>query len=59
MTKKDFELIADTIKAQRGQNLFATPDAIDALAHDFADRLRATNKQINRERFLRACGVVL
>lgn len=57
MTKKDFELIAATIKAQRAVSLFATPDALDALARDFADALRATNKQFNRDRFLRACGV--
>jgi hypothetical protein len=56
MTRKDFELIAATIKAQRCANLFATADAIDALAFDFADRLKGTNQQFNRDRFLRACG---
>jgi hypothetical protein len=53
MTRKDFELIAETIKS------FQDADAglIDALARTFADRLRATNKQFNRDRFIRACGV--
>lgn len=58
MTKKDFELIAATIKATRGDypgNL----QMVDAMALAFADRLRATNKQFNRDKFLRACGVAV
>jgi hypothetical protein len=54
MTRKDFELIAATIKAQRD----VTPNlCVDLLARDFADVLKATNKQFNRDKFLRACGV--
>lgn len=56
MTKKDFELIAATIKAQRCSSLFASSDAIDALSLAMADALRATNKQFNRDKFVRACG---
>lgn len=53
MTRKDFELIAATLKAQRDH----TPNLIvDTLARDFADVLRATNPQFNRDKFIRACG---
>lgn len=55
MTRKDFELIAATLNSQR-RKLYNT-DALDMLARDFADRLKATNKQFNRDKFLRACGV--
>lgn len=48
MTKKDFELIAALLKATY---------ASEAMAKEFADALRATNKQFNRDKFLRACGV--
>lgn len=55
MTAKDFELIAETMKAfRRDTDMHET---IDALSRDFADRLKATNKQFNRDKFLRACGV--
>jgi hypothetical protein len=55
MTRKDFELIAARLKAARDRApLFATDH--DAIAHDFADALKATNKQFNRDKFLRACG---
>lgn len=57
MTRKDFELIARVVLAQRRDNLFLTPDDADAMARAFADELRATNKQFNRDKFLRACGV--
>jgi hypothetical protein len=54
MTRKDFELIASTMKTAR--EYADDRQAIDALSRDFADRLKATNKQFNRDKFLHACG---
>jgi len=57
MTRKDFELIAGILKAQRP---FAQTDDERNLLNDtvkvFAERLKATNQQFNAERFIRACG---
>ncbi len=52
MTRKDFQLIADTIKASD----LGPTDRL-SLARDFADALRSTNPQFDRARFLAACGV--
>jgi hypothetical protein len=68
MTNKDFDLIAATLKAERERlytnaTLFSAdinPEQLrllNALAHDFANRLKATNKQFNRDKFPHACGV--
>jgi hypothetical protein len=54
MTRKDFELIAAVLKNRRA--LAGDAGAFDTLARDFAEALAATNKQFNRDRFLRACG---
>lgn len=54
MTLKDFELIAALLKAQRA---YVGDMLINAMAHDFAHALKATNKQFNHDKFLRACGV--
>lgn len=54
MTRKDFELIAATLRARRDHIGSAYAEM---LAEDFANALRATNQQFNRDRFLRACGV--
>jgi hypothetical protein len=51
MTKRDFELIATVLQ---GASALAPADLAD-LAEDFADALKATNQQFNRERFIRAC----
>jgi hypothetical protein len=63
MTKKDFELIAATLRALLFENAGGcTPQAAKVHAYlsaDFADRLKATNKQFNRDKFLRACGCSL
>jgi hypothetical protein len=62
MTKQDFELIAAALKAARpGEQLqdpmFALIDiSLDRLINDFAERLKATNKQFNRDKFIRAAG---
>lgn len=56
MTRKDFELIAATLKGARD----GTSDnrcLLDERAHDFANRLKLTNAQFNRYKFLRECGV--
>lgn len=53
MNGKDFELIARVIKARKDHIGSAYSEL---LADDFADALRATNKQFNREKFIRACG---
>lgn len=56
MTKKDFELIAAVLNNYH----LDTPiqkQIVAAVAREFADRLKATNKQFNRDKFLRACGV--
>ena len=61
MTRRDFELIAGTLKDARwpADKLGAPTHngAVDAVARDFAGRLRSTNPNFNRARFLTACGV--
>ncbi len=63
MTRKDFELISDVLKAERNRlkynaRLFGVEvSTMDILAHDFAERLKSTSAQFNRDKFLRACGV--
>jgi hypothetical protein len=59
MTRKDVELIAATIKAARCDTPYRQDriDALNDLTRDFADRLKATNQQFNRDKFLRACGI--
>lgn len=50
MTKKDFQLIADTIAS------FEVDEAITySMAERFADRLAETNPRFNRDRFIKAC----
>jgi hypothetical protein len=53
MTRNDFELIARVVKAHR---LYAGSGTVDQLARDMAEALRATNKQFNSDKFIRACG---
>jgi len=55
MTRKDFELIAATLKAVRGTT--ANHGLMDDIAICLAERLKDTNQQFNRDKFLRACGV--
>jgi hypothetical protein len=55
MTRKDFELIARVIKAQRApHNDSAT---LDELTREFAYALEETNPRFDSFLFLRACGV--
>lgn len=58
MTKKDFELVADVIRAQR-PNLPTddmTDHGLDIVSAAFADRFELLNTRFNRAMFLRACG---
>jgi hypothetical protein len=62
MTKKDFELIAATLKQTRDRFIHdpkaaGTVLVLDCQSRAFADSLKATNKQFNRDKFLHACGV--
>jgi len=50
MTRKDFVLIAETIK-----DATLSAYAKRMLAIQFASRLRGTNSNFDRERFIRAC----
>lgn len=53
MTKKDYELIAETIAtAWHGSAEFKAD-----LVNRFADRLEDENPRFNREMFFRACGI--
>ena len=57
MTRRDFELIAECIKARvMGTRETHSEDALFLLAQDFADRLRAVNPRFDRARFMAACG---
>jgi hypothetical protein len=51
MTKKDYELIASTVRA------LADPFVRGVVARAFARTLPATNPRFNSLRFLEACGV--
>lgn len=55
MTKKDYELIADTLSRSDRTNWRGYID----LCEDFAIALSATNPLFDKQRFLKACGVTL
>lgn len=61
MTRKDFELIAETlfeISELGGKKWHPEAERLRCnLALDFASKLAHTNPNFNRSRFLRACGV--
>lgn len=59
MTKKDFELIARVLCAQRPDlpTDDMTDHGLDIVSGAFADELAATNPRFKRDLFLRACGV--
>lgn len=63
MTRKDYVLIAEAVRASRSQ-IFTRPSeamvwgrACDEVAMTLAAELRSTNPLFDRGRFLRACGV--
>jgi hypothetical protein len=51
MSRKDFELIAATIRSLRDDFVRAY------VARAFAGQLRTTNPDFDKARFLKACGV--
>jgi hypothetical protein len=58
MTRKDFKLIADTIRSLPS---FSTPRCGDVVRFDvvvnrFADALTSTNARFDRSRFIAACN---
>lgn len=59
MTRNDFEIIAEVLRAQRPD--LPTDDmtdyGLDQVAQAFADRLKLVNPRFDRARFLRASGV--
>ena len=67
MTRKDFELIANAIKATRAnherdaaagfQYQADFMDGVNAATYTLADALATTNPNFDRARFLKACGV--
>jgi hypothetical protein len=63
MTRKDFVLIAEAMRAKRHPNPIsdvsvAYNTALDDAARALAYSLAGTNPNFKRERFLTACGVV-
>lgn len=54
MTRKDFELIANTL----ADNRTGAEQVIDTLAEHFACALSYTNPNFNEEQFLKACKEV-
>ena len=53
MTKKDFQLIADVLKAH--QDGSAGDHVVRGLVMSFAIELAKTNERFNKERFVKAC----
>lgn len=51
MTRKDFQLIADTIKTS------TTSANLERVSIGFANALMETNPRFDRNRFLKACGL--
>ena len=56
MTRKDFELIASTIR-NMPSHAASLRTARESCARAFADALGATNPRFDKARFLKACGV--
>lgn len=56
MTRKDYELIAATIRRTTGEG--PSPTVVQTIvSRAFADALAADNPRFDRARFLAACGV--
>lgn len=55
MTKKDYELIADSLRTSYF-NTHKSRDVRLAII-DMADALQITNSKFNRDKFLKACGI--
>lgn len=66
MTKKDFELIATSLRKSREdtfdfnssiKEIAAVREANEHIAHNLALALATTNPQFDEDRFLKACGI--
>ena len=58
MSRKDFQLIADTLKSVRPDPEYQFHYAMwQETCHAFAHSLRQTNPLFDRTRFLTACGL--
>lgn len=59
MTKKDFELIASSLKKsfEEAQGNLNQEVTIEGLIIDLSDTLAGKNPRFNKEKFLKACGV--
>ena len=62
MTRKDFNLIAETIRLlpsfEHGLKAGSATDVVtfDVLCHSFAEALATTNPRFNTHRFIAACN---
>jgi hypothetical protein len=56
MTRRHFEMIAESIRVTMGQANSATRIALTSLAIDLADKFEGENPRFDRQRFLTACG---
>lgn len=59
MTRKDYELIADTLRCSYANDTGATKDYYIALCDRFASNLQAANPAFNRARFMNVCGIAV
>jgi len=59
MTRKDYELIAGTLKALHDDfsNCGSDEVSLSLVAQELASALAGTNPLFNREKFLKACGI--
>jgi hypothetical protein len=59
MTKKDYELIAGSIKFSRTSGILTTEadEAMQILADDLSIQLANENPRFDRDKFLKACGL--
>lgn len=57
MTRKDYEAIAEVIRAERGRVSEDQEWALDRLTERLADVFGRDNPRFDRDRFLRAAGV--
>ena len=62
MTKKDYQIIADVIRAALTSSMvtleaLTAERAVEYTALDLADVFQSDNPQFNREKFLEACGI--
>lgn len=62
MTKKDYELIAGTLKPMQftildGNRWDGEPSDYENVCNDFANALQKHNPKFDRKKFLTACGI--